>query len=129
MFEKAIRMKLRFDSQKGLLTVEDLWDLHLTSTTGKANLDEIARGLHRQLNNSDDVSFVEKEKKSDETIQLKFDIVKHVIDVKLIENEAASVAKSNKEKKQLLLGIIAQKENEQLLNMSMEELKEIVEAM
>lgn len=129
MFEKASRKKLRFESPKGFLSVEDLWDLPLTSSTGRANLDDIARGLHRQLNNSNDVSFVVKEQKSDETIQLGFDIVKHIIDIRIAENEAQLVAKANKEKKQMLLGIIAQKENEQLLNMPMDELKKIVDSM
>jgi len=129
MFEKASRLKLRFDSPKGFLSVEDLWDLPLTSQTGKANLDDIARGLHKQLKNSEDVSFVVKEHKSDETIQLKFDIIKHVIDVKLADNESARIAKDNKEKKQQLLAIISHKENEQLLNMPLDELKKIVDSM
>jgi len=129
MFEKASRMKLRLDSPKGLLNVEDLWDLPLVSNTGKANLDDIAHTLNKQLKSSDDVSFVIKEQKSDERVQLGFDIVKHIIDVKLAENEAYALAKANKEKKQMLLGIIAQKENEKLLQMPMEELKKIVDSM
>lgn len=129
MFEKASRMRLRFDTVKGMLSVEDLWDLPLTSNTGKANLDDIARGLNKRLKNTDDVSFVVKEHKSDETVQLGFDIVKHIIDVRIAENEVQATAKANKEKKQMLLGIIAQKENEQLLNMPMDELKKIVDSM
>lgn len=126
MFEKATRQKLRFDSSKGQLTVEDLWDLPLTSATGKANLDDVARTLHRQLKNDDNVSFVNVEQKSDETVQLKFDIVKHIIDVRLAENATANVLRSNAEKKQNLLAIIAQKESETLMGASLDELKAMV---
>ena len=45
IFMKATQKKLRFDSTQGLLTVEDLWDLPLTGTNKKANLDDIAIGL------------------------------------------------------------------------------------
>lgn len=129
MFEKASRQKLRFDSVKGQLTAEDLWDLPLTSSTGRASLDDVARALHRQLKNGDDVSFVNKEQKSDTTVQLKFDIVKHVIDVRLAENEAASLARANKEKKQQLLGIIALKETEQLMGTQLDELRKLADSM
>ncbi len=124
MFEKASRLKVRFETPKGNLQVEDLWDLPLTSKIqGRPNLDDIARGLHKQLKNDDDVSFVEKDRKSDELIQLKFDIVKHIIEKRLVENEMAAQAKDRAEQKQLLLSIIAQKEGEQLSSMSIEDLR------
>lgn len=132
IFEQAFRCKLRFDTPKGAITVEDLWDLSLTSTTGKANLDDIARDLHRQLKNGDDVSFVHKERKSDETVQLKFDIVKYVIDVKLAEADEASKARVNAEKKRhvgQLLALIANKENQQLADMPLEDLRKMVESL
>lgn len=129
MFQKAARLKLRFDSPKGPLTVEDLWDIPLTSATGKVNLDEIARGLFRQLRSDDTVSFVEPTQKSNPTIQLKFDIAKHIIDVRLAENEAVAKARANADRKQTLLGIIAQKENEVLLGSSLDDLKKMAEAL
>lgn len=129
MFEKASRQKIRFDSPKGMLTVEDLWDLPLSSGVGRANLDDIARALHKQTKSGDDVSFVVKERKSDETVQLKFDIVKHIIDVRLAENEANAKAQTLKEKKQYILGLIAQKELEADSAKSIEELKKIYETM
>lgn len=129
MFEKATRLKLRFDTPKGPLAAEDLWDLPLTSTTGRANLDEIAKGLFRQLKESDEVSFVQPTQTADKATQLKFDIVKHVIEVRVAERDASELARANKEKKQLILSIIAQKEVEQFSNTSLDELKAMVNSM
>ena len=125
MFEKASRIKLRFDTSRGLVSVEDLWDLPLVARN-RPNLDDIARELYKQLKNDDDVSFVLKEKKSDETVQLRFDIVRHIIEVRLAEEEAAKKAKANKEQKQKLLEIIANKQDEVLKGKNIEELMAMV---
>ncbi|MDR1638314.1 MAG: hypothetical protein LBT59_01340 [Clostridiales bacterium] len=127
MFEKAARLKYRFESSKGLLTVEDLWDLPLTSETKRANLDDIARELHKQLKSGDDISFVYPERKSNATIQAKFDIVKHIIDVKLLELEAAKKAEQNKLQKQKILRLISEKDDEVLRGKSREELTALLE--
>ena len=131
MFERASRLGLRFDSIIGLLTVEDLWTLPLTSggNSRKASLDDIARAQFALLKSDANVSFVEPTRKSNDIDQLKFDIVKHIIDVRLAENAAAATAKANKEKKQLILGIIAQKENETLLGASMDDLRKMADAL
>lgn len=128
IFEQAVRLKIRFDTPKGMLSVEDLWDLPLTSTRG-ANLDDIARGLFALLRSGNDVSFVNPEQKSDPTAQLRFDLAKHVIDIRLAENKAASEASANREKKQRLLGIIAEKEGQALTALSVEELRGMVAAL
>jgi hypothetical protein len=129
MFQKATRLQLRFDSSKGPLTVEDLWALPLTSATGKANLDDIARGLFTQLKSDNAVSFVNPTEGSDPVVQLKFDLVKHIIDVRVAENKAAADIKANKERKQNLLGILAQKRNAELMNMPIDELRKQIEAL
>lgn len=129
MFEKAARIKLRFESNKGLLTAEDLFDLPLTSNSGRANLDDIAKALHKKLKSGEDVSFVLKDKKSDETVQLAFDIVIHVIIVKMAEADEARKQAENRDRKQQLMAIIAQKESEQLADMDLDELKKLVAAM
>ena len=129
MFEKATRLKLRFTTSVGPVMAEDLWDLPLTSTRGRPNLDDVARDLHKQLKSGVDVSFVTKAQKSDEIVQLKFDIVKHIIDVRLVENEAVAKAKEIAEKKQQILGLIANKENAALAEKPIEELRKLVEAM
>ena len=127
-FEQASRMKLRFDTPKGLLSAEDLWDLPLTSAKG-ANLDDIARGLHIELRSGNDVSFVAPTQRADTTLQLRFDVVKHVIDTRLAENAAATNAAAAREKKQKLLALIEAKEGESLSQMSIDQLRAMVNGM
>lgn len=129
MFEKATRLKLRFPTSKGQLSIEDLWGLPLTSSTGAANLDDIARELFKQLKSDDKVSFVTPAQKSDATVQLKFDLVKHVIDTRVAENAAAATQRDRAEKKRRLLEILANKEAEQLGASSIEELRKQLAAL
>lgn len=46
LFELATRQKLRFASPKGLLTVEDLWDLPMT---GNTSLDSVSKLANRDV--------------------------------------------------------------------------------
>lgn len=130
-FEQAARMKLRFETAKGLLSVEDLFDLPLTSATGRANLDDIAKSINRQLRASaEETSFVEphQPRKEDE-LQVAFDVVKHVIDSKVAERTAASEALKKRETKAKILEIIATKQDAELQGKSLEELRAMAEAM
>lgn len=126
MFEKATRMRLRFETTAGLIDVEDLWQIPLTSNKGRPNLDDIAKDLHKKLKNDDEVSFVYKDKKPESLDQLRFDIVKYIIDVKIAEREAEADATARKEKKQKILALIAEKQDENLRGKSLEELTEMV---
>lgn len=81
MFEKASRMKLRFNTQRGVLSVEDLWDLPLIQ------LDNIAIALNKKLQESKTESFIKTRTKDTTELELKFNIAKHIIDVKLQDAE------------------------------------------
>lgn len=132
IFEKATRKKFRFVSHQGMLTAEQLWELPLSSENGKlANLDDIAKGLNKKLKDqSSEESFVKAKSETDDTdTPVMFEIVKHVIKVKLEEADVRQRAKDTKEKKQLILAIIAKKQNEKLEASSEEELKKMVEAL
>lgn len=131
MFEQASRMKLRFDSVKGLLSVEELWDLPLTSTTNRANLDSIAISLHRQTRDAaDTVSFVAPtESPNNASLLLGFEIVKHIIRVRVAERDEANAATARREKKQRLLELIAAKEDEALGQKSVDELRALAESL
>lgn len=125
MFEKATRLKLRYESTRGALSTEDLWDLPLTSTNGPS-LDNLAQGLSKQLKETTTESFVVKTTVADSTLQLKFDVVKHIIDVRLAERDKAALAKETKEKKERILSIISRKQDETLENTSLEDLQKMV---
>lgn len=129
LFERASRLKVRFETAKGNLTVEDLWDLPLTSRNGN-NLDEIAKELHRKVKESAEIeSFVKKAVKKDTVTLLKFEVVKYIIDVRLAEEEAAEKRKANADRKAKLLALVAQKENESDLSKSREELLAEIQAL
>lgn len=124
MFEQASRMKLRFDTPRGCLSAEDLWDIPLTSIRG-VSLNDIAVGLHHQLKH-DTVSFVDDSEKPDLRLQLAFDIVKHIIDIRKEENRKAADTRARADQKQKILGIIARKEDAALEGMDMDKLRELV---
>ena len=127
MFEKASRMKLRFDTPRGRLTVEDLWVIPLVD--GDANLDDIAKELNRQLKTDNEESFVVKKEEPNEELTVKFELVKHIIKVRLVEQEAAENAALARQKKQQILALIADKENEKLKESSVEDLKALLESL
>lgn len=129
MFEKATHQKLRFESAKGMLSVEDLWDLPLESSSGKPNLNDVARAVHRDLKAEDQISFVSAQPKTDEIAQLKMDIVKHIIQVKLAEADAAKQLRDAKEKKQKIMEIMSRKQDAALESASLDDLKAMYDAM
>lgn len=132
MFEQASRLKLRFATTRGEVTVEDLWDLPLTSTVARPSLDAIALALHVEIRNTLEVaSFVAQPvpNAAGDTLRLKFEIVKHVIAVRIKERDELRAAADRKEKKQRLLELIARKEDEALGSKSVDELRQMVESL
>lgn len=127
MFEKAVRGKLRFATPQGTLTVEDLWDLPLTSVrAGTANLNNIAKGIARELKNAEEEDFVSPKSGADEALRMKLEIVKRVIEVRQAENEAVRAAADRAEKKERIKELIAKKQDEALGSKSLEELQAMV---
>lgn len=122
MFEKATKLKLRFKATNGLLSVEDLWDLSLVQ------LDKIAKELRKELREEEEESFISV-KKSNSTAELRFDVVKHIIDIKLQEKADRADAQAKVAKKEQILQILAKKKTESLESMSEEDLLKELEAL
>lgn len=125
MFEKASKMKLRFDTTRGPVSVEDLWDIPLTRSTGPS-LDDIAKDLNRQLKAAAEESFVVKSTKPNQILQLKFDIVREIIKQKLEAQEARKEAEASKQQRELIASIIELKEVDELKEKSVKELKKLL---
>jgi hypothetical protein len=119
MFEKATRMKLRF-ACKGLCTVEDLWDMSLLQ------LDEIYKRLNRDLRIRQEDSLLDVNTSEGTALQLKINIVKHIVQTKLQEAEARENALLKAEKKRKILAIIARKQDAAFAELSTEELTKMV---
>ncbi len=126
MFEQATRMKLRFPSPQGVLSVEDLWDLPLTSNRGKANLNDVAKEVSRQLKSESEEDFVNPKSGADQILASKLEIVKRVIQVRQDENESTRTEAERRQKKERILEIIAKKQDADLEGKSLDELTAMV---
>ena len=120
IFEYATRNKIRF-SFRGLISVEDLWDLSLT------NLDSIYKELNKQSKQSEEESLLNIKTQEDELLNVQIEIVKHIVSVKLAEREARGKASAKKAQKQKIMSIIAAKQDEALQNSSIDDLKKMLD--
>ena len=119
MFEVATRNKFRFPF-KGLIPVEDLWDLSVES------LDNVFKTLNSEMKKTKEESLLSTKSKDDEVLELKIEIVKHIVAVKQEEKEARERKFLDRERNQKIMSIIAAKQDEQLHNMSVEELQKLL---
>lgn len=120
IFERAVREKTRFNF-KGLISAEDLWDLSLES------LDAIWCDLETELEKIPRRSLLATGIDQRGEIEFKQEIIKYIVDTKKVESEVKAQAKANSAKKQMILDLIETKKNENLKNLSIEELAELAE--
>ena len=116
IFELATREGLRFNFKGSSLT-EDLWHLSIEQ------LDGIFKGLNAQAKQASEESLLSAKSDIDKILDLKIEIVKHIVAVKLREVASAKAQSEKAEKKQKLLEILANKQDDALNNMSEEELQ------
>lgn len=128
---KAARTKVRFATARGPLAFEDLWDMPLEAprANDKFSLDELAIATEAELSATASKSFVKKSTNKNAEVQLRFDLIKFVIEVKLEEAEKASKAKTKKAEKEKLLRLLAKKQDEKLEGMSEEDIQAQIAAL
>lgn len=120
IFEVATRERFRFPF-RGLTSVEDLWTLPVK------DLDSIFKVLNSQLKQVKEESLLETKTQQDEELDMKIEIVKHIVKVKLAESKAKEDTKAKKEHKQKLLEVLASKQDEDLKGKSAEELQKMID--
>lgn len=129
IFERASREAFRFPSIKGEITVEQLWSLPLQSKTS-FDLDNVAKTVNNQLKSMAEESFVNVTKNSAIDVQeCKLEIVKHIIAVRLDENEKARQRSENSAKRAKLLEILERKQDAAMEGLTAEEIKAQIAAL
>lgn len=119
----AAKKKYRFSSSKGGLTVEDLFDLNLTS------LDNIAVAIDEQLQKSGRKSFVSRTTAANTDLSNQLEIVKFVIETKQAEDEARKSRVEKEGQKAFLKGLLEKKKMEQLEGLSAEDIQKQLAAL
>lgn len=122
IFEKASKNQLRFETNRGSFSTEDLWQLDLPA------LDIVARNVNAKLKNESEESFLPsttKRKSSDN--ELRLEILKRIIEVK--DNEAKEKKDRVAKRTELLQvkELMAQKKAEELASKDSDYLKKRME--
>ena len=126
MYKKAARLKLRFDTPKGALSVEQLFDLTMTELSSLIKKTNAIVKKEKSAED-DDLAFLEGKDNVESLNSLRFEILKDIYLTKKQEREDAAIDLDKKQKRQRIAEIIQKKEDEALENLSIEELKKKLE--
>lgn len=119
LFKIATKKKYRF-SYKGQATVEDLWDLSVEE------LDKIYKNLKSLQKNASEESLLQTVTKEDKELNNKIEIIKTIVTDKLAAKERAIKAASQRAQNQRILEIMADKQDAELKEKSIEELQNML---
>ena len=128
IYKQAAQQKLRFKSKRGVLTVEDLFLLPLSQ--GEINLRELTIAVNKNLaeSNTDVPDFLtdeyQEQAEDQQRYQLQLDILKDVIETRKEEIQAAIDAHKRNQERSAIRELIAKKKQQNLENLSVEELEE-----
>lgn len=117
MFEKASRLKLTFSTAKGTLSADYLWDLPLTQ------LDSIAKDINKRIKAAEEESFIAPKSAANTLDVLRLDIVKHIINVRQSEAKEKLIKNEINAQTAVLEAALARKKEEELSNLSIEDLQ------
>lgn len=125
LFENATRKNYTFSSARGSLNVSDLWNLPLLSGKNPC-LDTIAAGLHSEILQHGETSFVSSTKPSAKLSELKnkLAVVKRIIEVREEENAKARATQDSAAMRQQLIDALESKEQDAIKEMSADEIRE-----
>ena len=128
MYKIASRKKLRIQTNRGMLSVEQLWDL------SKEDIGELAKSIRKRINDQKGVTgdseqdFLKPSAQTEETIdELTFRILKDIYQTKQAEEDKAHRRAAARENNRKILELIAKKQDQELENKSIEELEKMLQ--
>lgn len=116
LFKVAVKKKYRFN-YRGLISVEDLWDLSVE------DLDKIFKSLKSQQRNASEESLLQAVSKEDKELNNKIEIIKIIVADKLAASDRTKKAAAQRMQNQRILEIMADKQDAALKEKSIEELQ------
>lgn len=120
---EALKNKYRFE-YKGLINVEDLFDINLEG------LDQIYRDLKKVENDLQSDSLLDaNENPLKKETENKINIVKNIFEIKVEEIEQAKIALAKKAQREKILAIIENKQDQELSEKSIKELRKIYDSL
>ena len=118
IFERATIEKTRFP-YKGSCTVEDLQDLPVQ------RLDRLFLTLNAKLKAENDESLLGTKSSETSELALQVAIIRRIVEVKLAEAAAAETRETQRQQNARIDGILAGRKEEELMNMSEDELRQL----
>lgn len=124
IFQQAAKQKLRFSTRLGPLSVEQVYDLPLTTRSGNGfDLDQLAQAVDSDLKASSVQSFVKKTTDRNKQDQLRMDIVLFIIQEKVEAQEAATKRAATAAERAKLIDALAQAEEKELGTLSQADIR------
>lgn len=124
IYKKASKSKLRFSTRKGVVNVEQLWDLSMSDLSDAI---KHVKKVISESSNDDELSFLSEEANTvNPEHQLIFDILKDVYISKKEERDSIKQAAEIKAHNEKILALIHAKQEQSLNELSEEELKSLL---
>lgn len=125
MYKQAALLKLRFETSKGNLTAEQLFDLSMSDLSSAIR--KVNAQLKKEKAEDDELAFLEGVDVVETQNSLRFKILKDVYLTKKEARDAAVLDFEKKKRKQRIAEIIASKKDAELAEKSIEELEKMLE--
>lgn len=126
IYREATRRKLRYPFN-GRITTEDLWDLNLEQLNqvyadlAKEREAHSAHTLFQSTGTATD--------KDTRDLEIKIEIVRDIFATKQAEIERRKLQRDNLKQREKLLDILAQKQNEELMSKTPDEIQAMIDAL
>ncbi len=130
MYKFVAQNGIRFASSRGLITVEQLFQMPLKSANG-FDLDSVARAINKELKGMQEESFVDDVSSNPrkKELEISLEVVKDVIKTKQSENEAKLNRLKKTAERKKILDALAAKRDQALTASSIEDLEKQLAAL